>query len=60
MDKNLTGKDVNKSLMKEIPVSLNVGIGIDDFDEKLVFNTKEYWTSLELKKNAKKKIRRFS
>lgn len=51
-----TGKDIDMNLMKEIPVSLNKDIGITDFEEKLVFNTKEYWESLELKDNASNRI----
>jgi uncharacterized HAD superfamily protein len=52
----LTGKKINKSRIKEIPVSLNRDLGISDEDEKLVFNTKEYWQGLELKPKADKRI----
>lgn len=52
----LTGKKIDITKIKEIPVSLNSSLDISDEDEKLVFNTKEYWQSLELKKGADKKI----
>lgn len=54
--KKLTGKELNLNLLKEIPVSINPGIGITDYEEKMVFNTKEYWESLPLKQNAANRI----
>ncbi|ADQ78733.1 hypothetical protein Palpr_0575 [Paludibacter propionicigenes WB4] len=54
--KTLTGKDIEANAIKEIPVSLNLGIGISDLEERLVFNTKEYWESLIIKDNAAKRI----
>lgn len=51
-----TGKTLDKTKLKELPVSLNMGIGITDYEEKLIFNTREYWESLEMKPMAAKRI----
>ena len=55
----LTGKKIDPRRIKEIPVSLNTELGISDFEEKIVFNTKEYWTELEVKPKAVKRINDF-
>ena len=57
--KELRGITLDETKLKEIPVSLNSGIGISDFDEKVVFNTKEYWESLPQKDNAAMRVNDF-
>ena len=55
----MTGKVLDIALLKEIPVSLNEQIGVSDFDEKVVFNTKEYWETLPAKDDAAKRVNDF-
>lgn len=57
--KNLTGKDLDLNLLKEIPVSINPNIGVSDLDEKIIFNTKEYWETLPIKNDAARRINEF-
>jgi len=55
----LRGITLDKSKLKEIPVSLNSGIGVTDFDEKVVFNTKEYWEQMPQKTDAALRVNDF-
>lgn len=55
----LTGKKIDKNLIKEIPVHLNKELGISYDDERIVFNTKEYWEQLSFKTEAIKRINDF-
>lgn len=50
--KRLTGKEISKEQIKEIPVYFNKNVGVTEFDEWLVFNCKEYWETLPPKTNA--------
>jgi len=52
----LRGKRIDTEKIKEIPVRLNKGLNVDDFDEQVVFNCKEYWEGLREKENALKTI----
>jgi uncharacterized HAD superfamily protein len=57
--RKMTGKEIRPEEIKEIPVNLNEGLGISDFEERLVFNTKEYWMTLPEKPGAAKRINEF-
>jgi hypothetical protein len=57
--KKLTGIILDETKLKEIPVSLNAGIGVSDMDEKIVFNTKEYWEQLPQKADAALRVNDF-
>lgn len=46
--------DINKLL--EIPVHLNQELDISDYEERLIFNTKEYWETLPIKENSIKRV----
>ena len=57
--RNMTGMQINSEDIKEIPVSLNGTLGVSDSDEKLVFNSREYWETLPVKLDAAKRINDF-
>jgi uncharacterized HAD superfamily protein len=52
--------DINPVEILEIPVHLNHNLNINDLDERIVFNTKEYWQTLIMKENANKRINDFN
>lgn len=51
-----TGKELDISKFNEMPVNLNPGINVSDYEERLIFNTKEYWETLPIKENSIKRI----
>lgn len=57
--KKMRGIELDITKLKEIPVSLNSGIGVNDIDEKIVFNTREYWESLPQKEGASLRVNDF-
>lgn len=54
-----TGKKIDLNDLKEIPVSLNESLNVSDLEEKYIFNTKEYWEAIPLKKDAVTRIEQF-
>jgi len=57
--KKLTGKKIDPKEIKEIPVHLNKSLDVSSIDERIVFNTKEYWETLPLKENAYVRLNHF-
>jgi uncharacterized HAD superfamily protein len=55
----LTGKIINLTEIKEIPVHLNESLGITNSDERTVFSTKEYWEQLPVKNKAVERLMEF-
>jgi uncharacterized HAD superfamily protein len=56
----LTGKKMHESLLRRLPVHKNTDIGITQQDERIVFNTEDYWKNLPLKSDAANYINQFS
>lgn len=52
----LTGKKIEATDIKEIPVRLNNKLNVSDYDEKLVFATREYWETIPVRENANIRI----